>query len=142
LASGIVLIGIALMDINQLITGKETTVIYDGECPFCKTYVQFMRFRETVGTVNLLDARSQPELVQAFKNKGYDLNNGMVFIMNQKVHYGDDAVFMMSLLSSSVGVFNRMNGFIFSKPILAKTIYPVLVVGRKIVLKLLGKTRL
>ncbi|MEH6449642.1 MAG: DCC1-like thiol-disulfide oxidoreductase family protein [Oleispira sp.] len=130
------------MDIDQLIGSKETTVIYDGDCPFCKTYVKFMRFRETVGSVNLLDARSQPELVKAFKSKGYDINNGMVFIMNQKVHYGDDAVFAMSLLSTSVGVFNRLNSFIFSKPILAKTIYPVLVVGRKIVLKLLRKTTL
>ena len=130
------------MDINQLISRKETTVIYDGDCPFCKTYVQFMRFRETVGKVDLLDARNQPELVQAFKSKGYDLNNGMVFIMNQKIHYGDDAVFAMSLLSTSVGIFNRLNGFIFSKPILAKSIYPVLVVGRKLVLKILRKTTL
>lgn len=128
------------MDINQLISRKETTVIYDGDCPFCKTYVQFMRFRETVGKVDLLDARNQPELVLAFKSKGYDLNNGMVFIMNQKIHYGDDAVFAMSLLSTSVGIFNRLNGFIFSKPILAKSIYPVLVVGRKLVLKILRKT--
>ncbi len=130
------------MHVDQLINSKHTTVIYDGDCPFCKTYVKFMRFREAVGGVSLLDARSQPELVRALKYKGYDLNNGMVFIMNQKVHYGDDAVLAMSLLSTSVGVFNRINGFIFSKPILAKILYPVLVLGRKIVLKLLRKTTL
>jgi predicted DCC family thiol-disulfide oxidoreductase YuxK len=130
------------MNIDQLVNSKGATVIYDGECPFCKTYVQFMRFRDTVGSVSLLDARSQPLLVQALKNKGYNLNNGMIFIMNQKIHYGDDAVFAMSLLSTSVGLFNRMNGFIFSKPILAKNLYPILVFGRKIVLKLLRKTSL
>jgi len=130
------------MDIEQLINDKGATVIYDGECPFCKTYIQFMRFRDTVGNVNLLDARSDPKLVQDFKSKGFDLNNGMIFIINKKIHYGDDAVFSMSLLSTSVGIFNRMNSFIFSKPMLAKTIYPILVIGRKIILKFLRKTTL
>ena len=33
-------------------------IIYDGDCVFCSHYVRFVRLRETVGPVALIDARS------------------------------------------------------------------------------------
>lgn len=32
-------------------------VVYDGECPFCASYVALLRLRERVGEVRLIDAR-------------------------------------------------------------------------------------
>lgn len=36
----------------------KMVVIYDGECPFCRSYVSLMALRDRVGQVDLVDARS------------------------------------------------------------------------------------
>ena len=42
----------------------EAWLVYDGECPFCSTYVRLLRFRQSVGTVHLIDARDGGPLVE------------------------------------------------------------------------------
>ncbi len=130
------------MRYEDLISSRTPVVIYDGDCPFCNTYVQYIRFKSAIGGVKLLDARSIPDLIPVFKKYGYNLNDGMIFILNGEAYYGDKAVSTMSMLSTSMGWFNRINYFIFSKPYLSKVIYPVLVFGRKIVLTLLAREKL
>ena len=34
-----------------------TTIVYDGDCPFCSRYVALVRLREAVGQVVLANAR-------------------------------------------------------------------------------------
>lgn len=130
------------MTYEELLNCESPVVIYDGDCPFCNTYIKYMRFKSTIGAIRLVDARSTPSLVAEFKEKGFNLNDGMAFIFNGQVYYGDDAVSKMSLLSTSVNWFNKLNYFVFSKPLLAKNIYPLLVIGRKILLMVLGRKAL
>ena len=57
---------------------RETSlIIYDGQCVFCSNYVRFMRLRDTVGHVELIDARTQDPRIGEYWSQGYDLNEGM-----------------------------------------------------------------
>jgi hypothetical protein len=65
---------------NHEAMGADTAlIIYDGECVFCNNYVRFVRLRETIGKVALLDARSNDSRVERYWNDGHDLNEGMIF---------------------------------------------------------------
>jgi len=118
------------------------SIYYDGDCPFCAKYVSFLRLKETVGTVDLVDLRSNDDIRKELMSEGYDLDKGFVVGMNGKRHGGADAMNQLALLSTPSGVFNRMNKMLFSIGPLASVLYPFLRAGRWIVLFLLGRRQI
>lgn len=124
------------------LTPPTPTVIYDDDCPFCRNYVGMLRFREAVGPVTLQDARDGGPVVEALTDAGYNLDDGMVLLINGEVHHGADAMTRMALLSSDSSLFNRLNAAIFRHPRLSRVLYPVLRTGRNVTLHLLGRTPL
>ncbi len=63
----------------------------------------------------------------------------MVVKLGDRFYHGVDAISIMALLGSDQTLFNRLNRAIFRRPRLARHIYPVLVVGRRLLLRLLGR---
>jgi predicted DCC family thiol-disulfide oxidoreductase YuxK len=126
---------------NQLsdLSDTSTYVLYDGECPVCSRYTRFVRFRETVGEVVLLNCREYPTLLADLKTKGFNLNDGMLLSYQGQLFYGDKAVYMMATLSTPHNACNRLNAMLFRNPTTVKYIYPVMVLGRKALLMLLRK---
>ena len=114
-------------------------IIYDGDCPFCSQFVALYRIRQNVGQVELIDAREHPDVVADVTRRGYELDDGMIAIWDGRYYYGQESVTLMSMLSDDAGVFARLNRILFAKPAVAKRIYPVMVQGRKMVLRLLGR---
>ncbi|AUW58830.1 DUF393 domain-containing protein [Sphingobium sp. SCG-1] len=123
-------------------TEPAAYVIYDGECPFCSTYVKFMRLRESVGAVELIDARQGGAAVQAAQRLGYDLNEGMIFHYGGRYYHGADALQMLSMLSGNKGWLNRLNATLFRSPARASLFYPFMRAGRNATLQLLGRSKL
>ncbi|HVW73634.1 MAG TPA: DCC1-like thiol-disulfide oxidoreductase family protein [Rhizomicrobium sp.] len=128
---------------NSVATGRPdqpALVVYDGDCVFCQNYVKFMKLREAVGPVELLDARSADPRVAHYWSQGYDLNEGMLFVYRGRVYHGHDAVHMLALLSSGSSAFNRLNQVLLSNRKVAAAVYPLLKLGRRLVLVLRNKT--
>lgn len=118
---------------------EPALIIYDGDCIFCQNYVKLVRLRETVGNMDLVDARSDDPRVAQYQRLGYDLNEGMLFVWQEKIYHGSDAVHILGKLSSPVTLFNKINSKIFSIRILSTMIYPFLKIGRKATLFIRGK---
>lgn len=116
------------------------SVIYDGECPFCASYVSMMRLRQAVGPVDLVDARSGDPRVREVVRAGHDLDAGMVVLWQDEIFYGDRAVHLLATLSSEGGgPFNRLQRAVFANPRRAARLYPVLAFGRRLFLRLIGR---
>jgi predicted DCC family thiol-disulfide oxidoreductase YuxK len=122
------------------VNDKAALIIYDGDCIFCQSYVRLLRLRTTIGDVQMLDARSGDPRVNMFWQKGYDLNEGMLFIYKDNIHYGSDAVHVLAALSSPVTWFNSLNRAIFSNRTATTLLYPLLKLGRRVVLFIRGKS--
>ena len=59
-------------------------IIYDGECPFCKSYVKFVKFKKMTN-VELINARNvikNENYNEIFKN--YNIDKGMILILEKK----------------------------------------------------------
>ena len=119
---------------------ESALIIYDGDCIFCQNYVRYVRLRETVGKVEMLDARSNDPRLSTYWQRGYDLNEGMLFVYNGKAYYGSDAVHLLAGLSSPISWFNRLNRAIFSNRTASTVLYPLLKIGRCLTLFARGKT--
>lgn len=117
-------------------------VIYDGDCPFCSRYVKHVRLRDIVGRLEYVNARDGGPVVAEAVGKGFDLNEGMLVIMDGVYHHGADAVWALGLLSSPVSAFNRLNARMFRSRTISRFLYPALRFGRNMTIRLLGKPRL
>ncbi len=118
------------------------SIVYDGQCPFCTAYVKLVRLRETVGGVELIDARGDHPMLEDIRAHGLDLDNGMVVAMNDEFHHGDRAMTLLAAMTTPSGAFNRLVRLGFSQPAISRLLYPPLVLGRKLTLRLLGRPAL
>ncbi len=117
-------------------------IVYDGECPFCSRYVAMLRLKDAIGPVELLDARVPHPVVERLQAEGYDLDEGMALVDGDRVSHGDECIHQLALMSTSFGLFNRVNAMIFSNRTASRLLYPVLRTGRNTVLRILGRSKL
>ena len=113
-------------------------LVYDGECPVCRTYCKYIRMREAVGNLQLVDARQPSAMMDEITAAGLDIDQGMVLKFKDKIYYGPDAIHILTLLSTPSGFFNRINYYFFSTKLGAKIFYPLGKAFRTVLLKLLG----
>lgn len=113
---------------------EVTRVLYDGECPFCARYVAMARLRDRLGEIELIDARTRPDLVERFKAQGLPLDDGMIVETPDAVYFGGDAVWAINALLSRNPLLNAVSG-----RAMLRFAYPALRFGRNSVLRLLGR---
>lgn len=118
---------------------RGTYIVYDGDCVFCSQYVSFLRLKQAVGPVELVNARDAHPAVSYVKGRGVDLNQEMALILGGEVYSGPDCMNRLALMSTSAGVFNAITAQIFSRPAVARALYPMLRAGRNLTLKILGR---
>lgn len=116
----------------------DAWLVYDDECPVCKTYCKYIRIREAVGNLQLVDARQPSLLMDEITAAGLDIDQGMVLKFKDVIYYGPDAIHMLTLLSTPSGIFNRINYYVFSTRFGARIFYPIGKSFRTLLLKLLG----
>ena len=110
-------------------------VLYDGECPFCRSYVSFARLKKAVGEVDLIDARDVPDMVEAYARRGFPIDEGMIVDTGEAVYWGGDAVWAINILIGRSPILRLMGGRAF-----LRWIYPALKFGRNTAIRLLGKS--
>jgi len=113
-------------------------LVYDGECPLCRNYTQYLRVKETVRELILVDAREGGPLVEEVRDLPQDLNDGMVLKMHGRYYIGHEALNVLALISEKRGGFSRLNRLVFSSPLAARLGYPLLKSGRWLVLRIKG----
>jgi hypothetical protein len=60
--------------------------------------------------------------------------------MDGVLYHGDACMNRLALMSTGSGAFNRLNRLLFASPGLARLLYPPLVAGRRLSLRLLGRS--
>ena len=121
---------------------RRAWLVYDGECPICKRYALHLDVRNAIGELVLVDARDGGALVEEIENLPYDLNDGMVLKMDGRHYFGSEAFHMLALLSGRGRVFGAANRLLFGSRPAARMAYPLLVAGRRALLRLMGIPRI
>ena len=121
---------------------KAVDLVYDSQCPACDFYCNLVHIRESIGELNLVDARDNPKILQEITAKGWDIDEGMVLRVDNQLYYGSDAIHALSLLGTRSGFFNRLNYWVFKSGKRSQILYPFLRGCRGFLLKLLRRTRI
>ncbi len=127
---------------TPLLNDAQLLLVYDKECPACNNYCKMVRIRESVGQLQLVDAREDTPIMQEITAAGLDIDDGMVLKMGDQLYYGSDAIHALSLISSKSGIFNKLNYWVFKSKRVSHVVYPMMRAGRAVLLKLLRKTKI
>jgi predicted DCC family thiol-disulfide oxidoreductase YuxK len=127
---------------NAALQSAPPVLVYDGDCPVCSAYVRYVRIKASAGALLLVNAREGGPWVARVRQANLDLDEGMVLFYGGRAYHGADCIHMLALLSTSSGSFNRLNALLFSRPSLARMLYPVLRAGRNLLLRLLHRSKL
>ncbi len=117
-------------------------VIYDGDCPFCASYVAYCRLKEAFPDVTLTDARAAPDRVAIYRGQGMDINKGMIVIYGDAVYFGDRAMAVLSQISRPDAFLQGIMRLFFRWPAMARGFYGALRLGRDGALMLLGRKKI
>lgn len=112
-------------------------IIYDGECPFCKSYVKFVKFKKMTN-VELINARhviKNENYNEIFKN--YNIDKGMILILEKKIYYGKDAMFKINDVIEGPKLIK-----IFNNKSLIYFFYPIFTIFRRITLFILMRKKI
>ena len=115
-------------------------IAYDGDCPFCKSYIQFLNLKKNTESVRLIDLRDNPSFVKTIKAKGFDPNDGLYLSVDNTDYFAEEAMTTLALLSTPNNFFNTINIWVFKDSKRAKFFYPILKFGRSTTLKILRRT--
>lgn len=116
-------------------TLPKLAIIYDNECPACRFYTQILNVKENIGDATLINARDKSHpLIQTVEKLGLDLNKGFVLKIDDQLYHGADAIWKLSLLGSHSTFISKLNYWIFRSSFRSKLLYPVLTLGRKLLL--------
>jgi predicted DCC family thiol-disulfide oxidoreductase YuxK len=110
-------------------------LLYDGECPVCRSYVAMARLRRLFPHLEVLDARTEPALVAQLRRQGYEINEGMVLSLDGQVHFGAEATRAIARLGRASPAWWRRTGL----RLLGAAPYGWLSRGRSALLRLLRR---
>ncbi|MDE1152442.1 MAG: DCC1-like thiol-disulfide oxidoreductase family protein [Micavibrio sp.] len=108
-------------------------VLYDGECPMCRTYCESVQLKNPGDKLVLVDARHSSLLLDEVTARGLDIDEGMVVKVNGVMHYGSDA--MRALVRFKKSPFYER--CLYRSRRVAKVLYATLKFMRNIVLHVL-----
>jgi len=117
-------------------------IIYDGHCPFCHEYVRLVRIRKVVGSVELIDLRVNRECLTDLLVAGVDPDQGMIVEHFGRRYYGADAIQMLAMLSANSSFLAIALNRLMSSSWMVGALYPLLRIGRNLVLLALGRETL
>lgn len=113
-------------------------LLYDGECPICQRYRDYVELRQKYN-LQLYNAREHPELIKRLMNKGYDINAGMILIVQEQIFHKQDVLVVLASMLESKGPADYILRKIMKTPLLMKVFYPFLFRLRWLLLKWRGK---
>ncbi len=120
---------------------KKIEIYYDGDCPFCTQFVLLSKLKKEY-EVSINNLRNNPDKVKEFKEKLYDVNEGMVVIFDNEVYFGHEAVHLMTKLSDKNYFLSKIYNIFFSNLAFTKFLYPIMRFFRNITLRILGRKKI
>lgn len=121
---------------------RGTWILYDGDCPFCRNYVSFLKLKAVLGEVRLIDARQSPMELEQVRAAGLNIDEGMVLCRDGRLYHGDECMHILATLSEREDLLGKLYAWLFGSSRRSAWLYPVLRAGRNATLRLLGKRKI
>ncbi|HEX2752042.1 MAG TPA: DCC1-like thiol-disulfide oxidoreductase family protein [Alphaproteobacteria bacterium] len=103
---------------------EKIVLVYDHDCPVCRGYCTRVAAKNGV-ELELLDARQDSALMDRITEAGLDIDEGMVLLEGDTLHYGSDAGWRLARYTQKKGVIGFIDRCFFATRGLSRVMYPV-----------------
>lgn len=117
---------------------ENIELIYDDQCPVCRSYCRNVKLDKDSSHLNLIDARKNSPLMEEVNARGLDIDQGMVLKVGDALFYGSDAMHQVSLRAQNKGWTALVNRIFFRTRGLTHIFYPAGKTVRNFLLRLKG----
>lgn len=109
-------------------------ILYDDQCPVCRSYCTRVELAEAGDKLELVDARKSGALMDEVTAQGLDIDEGMAVKIDGKIHYGSEAMRVLVPLTKA----GRLQRLLFSTKKLSSIVYGFCKGVRNLLLRILG----
>lgn len=114
------------------------TLIYDGECPFCRDFALRSELAAGVPDLRIVDGRQADDLRQTLLERGMSLKDGAMLLDGERAWHGSAAIAeLCGRMTPSDGLLKLLRGM-FKDPRRAARAYPALLLARRLALAVRG----
>ncbi|MDW9146805.1 DUF4166 domain-containing protein [Legionella pneumophila] len=113
-------------------------LIYDNECPLCRSTANGLTIKKAVGKLVLINARQSHPLIQLAFDQGLNPDKGIIVFYNNHHYYAEDALHFLALLNSSSGTLNKITASLMRFRWVVMLVYPLLKLIRRTLLTIKG----
>lgn len=119
-------------------------LVYDGECPMCRSFSNMYALQEKFGVIHLVNARDgDPQwLMDKIAELKYDLDEGIVILENDRFYHGVDALIFMARHGKQDNIFLNLVYACLKNSTVTKIVYPILRAIRNSLLFVLRKKKI
>jgi len=107
-------------------------IYYDGECPFCKNYIILQNLKYYFKKIEIKNARDCMDEMRLFMQKGYNIDDGMILLYDNKIYYGYEVIQFLSFYTKEQNFLFKIWYEIFRINFVAKNLYFILKNLRKL----------
>jgi len=120
---------------------EAPSVVYDGQCPFCRAYVASLDVKpgSQQRGLNKIDARHSPQRVRELSDSGIDVNAGIVLIKGDARYQGAEALSMLARHHADGPWWSGLHHRLLRHRALSQLLYPLLRALRNSYLQLLAR---
>src|SRR5512140_3514025 len=112
-------------------------VLYDGECPVCARYIDATGVARCRADYELIDARTRPDLVAQHRAEGRLIDEGMIVVEGEDVHFGGEATRRLAEIGVPASGGSKIMLWSVGKAPWSGVLYPILASGRRALLRVL-----
>ncbi len=116
---------------------KEIVLYYDGECPICRQYSTYVELRKHYD-VKICNAREYMDAMNDFAQKGYNINQGMILTIGDKIYQGHHVIVKLNELLAHKSLSDQCVHRLMGIPSFVRLIYPLIKGVRRVILKVIG----
>ena len=117
---------------------QPVQLVYDGGCPFCRSFAASSELRGGLPQLEILDGRADATLRQRLRLQGYDLADGAILIEGDRIWHGAEAVSRLcSQMRPSDGLLQLLSAT-FADSGRSQRLYPLLLLARRLALAAQG----
>ncbi|MCK9162271.1 MAG: DUF393 domain-containing protein [Arcobacter butzleri] len=118
----------------------DIVVFYDKECPFCDAYHDYIKLKSTYD-LKLLNAREELQEITKLKAKGFDINDGVIVIIDSRIYQGSQAIFEINKLLKKENLKDKIGSKLIQTKLFSVVMYPLIKKLRNVVLFILRKDK-
>tara|TARA_B100001758_G_C18236165_1_gene518031 strand:+ start:373 stop:699 length:327 start_codon:yes stop_codon:yes gene_type:complete len=87
--------------------------------------MKYQEMKENFSDIKILNARDNMELVKELKMLNYNIDDGMILKIDDKIYFGDEVINFLAKNGKNKNFVSSLTNILFKSYLISKILYPI-----------------